>query len=329
MDNSLFNQLPSDFNNTVINAITSNLHECIYFKDLNSKFILISQFMANYFNLNSIEEAIGKSDFDFFTRQHAQQAYEDEQMVIRTQQPILGKIEMETWENDFISYVVTSKYPLYNAKGTLIGTWGHSINIAITNENNSDIKIPKAKAIEQSFDASNSTIIDSLTGLKNVKAFYEVMNLFYQDSMNSLSLPEKEHYLVLVDLKDFKTINKEYGHNFGNNAIAFIGNLINTNLIENGELFRYGGDEFAILVKNQSFDSLMQFCTDLLTQISKTRFTFEGFSTKMSACIGISRFKESLPFGNIHDIINQTDKRLFEAKMQQNPTIIYNNSYRY
>jgi diguanylate cyclase (GGDEF)-like protein len=328
MNNSLFDNLPYDFNNTIINAITSNLHESIYFKDLNSKFMIVSQFMANYFNLESIEDVIGKSDFDFFTRQHAQQAYEDEQMIIRTKQPILGKIEMETWENEMISYVVSSKYPLYDSQGNIIGTWGHSINMALSNENNSDMKIPKAKAIEQSLE-TNSTIIDSLTGLRNVKAFYEFMNLFYQDAMNSLSLPEKEHYLILIDLKDFKNINKEYGHNYGNQAIVFIGNLIAGNLIDHSELFRYGGDKYAILVKHQNFDQIMEFCSGILAKISKTRFTYEGFSTKINACIGLSRFRESLPFGNIHDIINQADKRLFEAKIQQHPAIIYNNSYRY
>lgn len=328
MNDPKYSQLPFDFKDNVLSAILTNQHECIYFKDLNSKFIAMSQYMADYFNLDSMESGIGKSDFDFFTRQHAQQAYEDEQEVIRTQKPILGKIEMETWEDDLISYVVTSKYPLYDNAGNVIGTWGHSINIALSNQNNSDLKIPKAKEIEQSFDASHSSIIDTLTGLKNVKAFYEFMNLYYQDSMNNLSVPDKDHFLVLIDLKDFKEVNKEFGYNFGNNAIAFIGNLLNTNLIDHVQLFRYGGDQFALLIKNYSFDSVLEYCEKLLQLILNARFTFEGFSTKMTACIGVARFKESLPFGNIHDIINQTDKRLFEAKLHTTPTIIHNNSYR-
>jgi len=329
MKNTLFEQLPFDFKDSVIHAITSNNHESIYFKDIHSRFTMMSQYMVNYFNLGSVEECIGKSDFDFFTRQHAQQAYEDEQEIIRTQQPILGKVEMETWENDMISYVVTSKYPLYDIQGKLIGTWGHSINIALSNENHSDLKIPKAKALEQSFDSSNSSIIDSLTGLKNVKAFYEFMNLFYQDSMNSLSIPDKEHFLVLIDLKNFKTVNEAFGHDFGSNAIAFVGNLLMTRIGEHTELFRYGGDEFAMLIKNHSFSSILDICNTLLHDIASAEFTFKDNTTNIYACMGISRFKESLPFGNIHDIINQTEKRLFEAKMQQAPTIIYNNSYKY
>lgn len=328
MEDSLLSKLPVDFNDSILHAMLSNEHECIYFKDIHSRFIAMSQYMADYFNLDSIENGIGKSDFDFFTRQHAQQAYDDEQEVIRTHKPILGKIEMETWEGDLISYVVTSKYPLYDKNGNIIGTWGHSINIALGNQNNSDIKIPKAKEIEQSFDTSNSSVIDSLTGLKNVKAFYEYMNLYYQDSMNSLSIPDKDHFLVLIDIKDFKDVNKEFGHNFGNHALAHIGNLLSSNLIDHIDLFRYGGDQFALLIKNHNLDSVLDYCNRLLDLILNSRFTFEGFSTKMVASMGIARFKESLPFGNIHDIINQTDKRLYEAKLRPGSVIIHNNNYR-
>ncbi|MGA2220379.1 MAG: hypothetical protein ABSH21_01135 [Verrucomicrobiia bacterium] len=63
---------------------------------MNDRFICISKTEAHLFGLGDPAEAIGKTDFDFFTAEHAQQAYADEQEIIRTGRPMLGKEENET-----------------------------------------------------------------------------------------------------------------------------------------------------------------------------------------------------------------------------------------
>ena len=73
-----------------------NLPDVIYFKDRESHFTRINLAHANAFGLSHPDQAVGKSDFDFFTPEHAQEAYRDEQEIIRTGQPMVGKEEKET-----------------------------------------------------------------------------------------------------------------------------------------------------------------------------------------------------------------------------------------
>jgi PAS domain S-box-containing protein len=72
----------------LINALMNNLTDHVYFKDLDSKFIRNNRAHALSFGLDDPEQITGKSDFDFFSETAAQQAYDDEQTIIRTGQPI-------------------------------------------------------------------------------------------------------------------------------------------------------------------------------------------------------------------------------------------------
>lgn len=101
----------------------------IYFKDTESRFIKINKSLADWFGLGDPSQAIGKTDTDFFTDEHAHQAYDDEQEVMRTGQPMVSREEKETWLNGQVTWVITTKMPLYDEKGRIIGTFGISRDI--------------------------------------------------------------------------------------------------------------------------------------------------------------------------------------------------------
>ena len=115
----------SEFLHTLMDSNSDH----IYFKDIESKFVRINRSLANQFGLKNPAEAVGKSDFDFFTREHAQQAYQDERTVIDTGKPIEGKQEKETWPDGQDTWVSTTKVPIRDRNGRIKGTCGISRDI--------------------------------------------------------------------------------------------------------------------------------------------------------------------------------------------------------
>ena len=112
----------------LINALMNNLIDHVYFKDLDSRFIKNNRAHALSFGLKDPEQVIGKSDFDFFTEQAAHQAFEDEQTIIKTGQPIL-KEEKLTRKDSSDAWFSAIKMPLLDNEGKIIGTFGISRDI--------------------------------------------------------------------------------------------------------------------------------------------------------------------------------------------------------
>ena len=113
----------------LLHALMANVPDGIYFKDRESRFIQVNLAQARHLGLSDPAEAIGKTDFDFFSQEHAQPAYDDEQAIIRTGEPLVGKEEKETWPDGRIEWVSTTKMPLLNEKGEIVGTFGLSRDI--------------------------------------------------------------------------------------------------------------------------------------------------------------------------------------------------------
>jgi PAS domain S-box-containing protein len=97
----------------------------VFFKDLKSRFLLVSEgWLATVAPGCSLEQVIGKTDFDMFSRPHAAAAFEDEQAIIATGTPMVAKLERETFLDRPDAWVSTTKLPLRDEQGNIIGTWG-------------------------------------------------------------------------------------------------------------------------------------------------------------------------------------------------------------
>jgi len=102
----------------------------VYFKDTESRFVLANQGMAEWMGLEHPDQLLGKHDRDFFQDQHSGEAQEDEKHIMANDEPILEKLEHETWqEGTDETWVLTSKFPWKDRKGNLKGTFGVSNDV--------------------------------------------------------------------------------------------------------------------------------------------------------------------------------------------------------
>ena len=110
-------------------AFLENIPDCVYFKDRGSRFIAVSRALAAKHGFASGDELVGKTDFDVFAEEHARPAFADEQGVISTGQPIRDKLEKEVMTDGTVTWCVTTKLPLRDASGAIIGTFGISRDV--------------------------------------------------------------------------------------------------------------------------------------------------------------------------------------------------------
>lgn len=134
----------------LLQALIESIGACVYFKDTQSRFVKANGFMAAKFGAKSPEEMVGRSDFDYFTPEHAQPAFADEQRIISSGVPLLGLEEKETYADGRVSWASTSKMPLRDSEGHIIGTFGISYDITAAKETEQKLANTQKELLEAS-----------------------------------------------------------------------------------------------------------------------------------------------------------------------------------
>ena len=205
----------------LMNILMDNVPDYIYFKDKESRFIRMNKSLAARFGLSDPAEAVGKTDFDFFTEQHAQLAFKDEQKIIKTDKPLIGFEEKETWPDGSETWVTTTKMPLRDREGEIIGTFG--ISKDITERKKAEIELKESeeryrRLVEFSPDAiavhSEGKIVYvnpaaiTLLGANSAselvgKPFLDIIHPDYRDSIHQqiIAVVKEEYALPLTEQK--------------------------------------------------------------------------------------------------------------------------------
>ncbi len=134
----IFKVPPAD----IFRAFLDQTPDHVYIKDRQSRFVMVSRTLLKTFGFESDDEIVGKTDFDFFTNEHARQAFEDEQEILRTGRPMIAKEEKETWVDGTETWVSSTKAPLFLSSGHIAGLLGISRDIT-------EHRINEQKVIEQ------------------------------------------------------------------------------------------------------------------------------------------------------------------------------------
>ncbi len=113
----------------LLSTLLENIPDRIYFKDQNSRFIRVNRAMTKLFHLNGPEETYGRSDADFFDANHARESRADEQRVMESGEAIVEKVEKKILADGSRLWSLTTKLPLRDHEGRIVGTCGISREI--------------------------------------------------------------------------------------------------------------------------------------------------------------------------------------------------------
>ena len=288
-------QLLRDLKLTCMGNLLSTTEERVYFKDVRSRFLLVSQgWIAAITPDLTAEEIVGKTDFDFFSKEHAASAFEDEQQIIRTGDPIVGKLERETFRNGTSPWVSTTKMPLRDDSGVIIGTFGISRDVT------AQIKAEKALAYQ--------VLHDPVTGLANRVALMDRLS----QALASLERQPGRLAVMYVDLDHFKRINDSFGHDAGDQVLAEVGRRLSALSRHSDTVARLGGDEFVVLCGFLHDKDDVGLIGDRIVQGVRAPYVEEGRDLSVTCSVGIvvTHDPEAEPFHLIRD----ADAMMYEAK---------------
>ena len=147
--NSVSSMSPRLSPHQLLQAFLDNIPDLVYFKDLESRFMLVSAGGHSNHKFASAKDIIGKTDFDVFDESHARPAFEDEQRIIATGAPILDKLEKEVWPDGSVTWCVTSKMPLRDEDGKIVGTFGISRDVTAS------------KRLQEQLETAHKDLVDA------------------------------------------------------------------------------------------------------------------------------------------------------------------------
>ena len=160
----------------LLRVFLDNIPDHVYFKDRESRFIAVSAALAAKHGVAGPEAMLGKTDFDFFSEEHARAAFEDEQRIIRTGEPIVNKLEREWWKSDGgATWCVTTKLPLRDERGEIAGTFGISRDVTASRRMQEQLETTHRELVDASRKAG---MADVATGvLHNVGNVLNTVNV--------------------------------------------------------------------------------------------------------------------------------------------------------
>ncbi|MDF2874490.1 MAG: diguanylate cyclase domain protein [Sporomusa sp.] len=142
---------------------------------------------------------------------------------------------------------------------------------------------------------------DGLTGLLNHRAYLEK------------TADVAQYVLLIIDIDHFKKLNDAHGHLFGDQVLTTVGNIIKVGIRSKDLAFRYGGEEFALVLPGTSLELGLKIAERLRYQVANCEFFHNGEPVKITISIGVSCKNPSVA---CQDAFREADSALYRAKKQ-------------
>lgn len=178
--------------------------------------------------------------------------------------------------------------------------------------------ITQKKELEIELKQKNKTLAlevanDGLTKLNNHKKLFEQLNSEIADAKRT----NKPLSVLLFDLDDFKKVNDNYGHIYGDQVLVNVADIIGKSIRNTDIAGRYGGEEFMVIFPNTNI-------TKAVTISERIRKAIENYEFFYNLTITISGGVKQYNGENVTALINSADKNLYEAKNKGKNQIVYN-----
>jgi diguanylate cyclase (GGDEF)-like protein/PAS domain S-box-containing protein len=266
----------------------------IYFKDTESRFTRVNNALAARYGLMNTRDVIGKSDADFYSAKHAAQTRQEELEIMSKLTPQLNQLHHEVWSDGTDAWNVSTKMPLIDSKGNVIGVYG--IAHDITDQKRSEAIIWR----QANFDA-----LTNLPNRRLMRDRWEQAALLHDRNGSLLAL-------MLIDLDRFKAINDTKGHAVGDDLLIQAAKRMSECLRAADTLARLGGDEFAVILSEVSDAEAVEVIANKILTCLHTPFDLSGDVVQISGSLGFGM----CPAGGqtLDELLRHADKAMYQVK---------------
>ncbi len=281
----------------------------VYFKDEQGRFIRVSRALALSFGLDNASGAIGLTDFDFFGEEHARKAFADEQQLMQTGTALVSIEEREIREGGVETWVSTTKVPLRDRAGRIVGVFGISRDITERKLSELRLAAQTAQLSKQSAELERLTLTDDLTGLYNRRGLGAVgAQALYRARRDGTTVA-----LLFLDLDGLKKINDTFGHGAGDDALRVLAGIISATTRESDIAARVGGDEFCILLFDEG-GTAVEHVTRRIRDATIAAHETHSLPAPLSISIGMLRVEARTP-GSISELLAEADRSMYKEKI--------------
>jgi PAS domain S-box-containing protein len=112
----------------LLSALMTHTPDHVYFKDLDSRFIWLSESLARSFG-RRVEEIVGRTDADFFDADRARSFRQSELEIVTTGKPVIDRVVKHVWPDSRVTWSLNVAMPLHNERGDIVGVWGTNKDI--------------------------------------------------------------------------------------------------------------------------------------------------------------------------------------------------------
>lgn len=197
---------------------------------------------------------------------------------------------------------------LHFSASTIKNDSGYVIGAIETFTNISDRKNAEFELKMREESYRKLSITDMLTGLKNTRYFYIKLDEF----MEAANRYQHHFSICFLDLDHFKVLNDTYGHLAGDNVLRTIGKILQSSLRKLDIGFRYGGEEFVILLPSTTKEDAQLVAQRIREWVENHKFSLtKDLKVNVTVSIGISEYREG---DTNKTLLERADSALYEAK---------------
>ena len=295
----------------LLDTLMEHIPDQIYFKDAKSRFVRVSRALALRLGLDDPARAVGKTDFDFFAAEHAQKAFADEQQLLQTGEQLVGIEEHETWQDGREAWVSTTKVPLRDRNGRIVGLFG--ISRDITDKKLDELRLVEqtAQLAEQARALEELALLDELTGLNSRRG----LQVLGEQALYSARRAGAPVALLFIDVDGLKQINDKLGHAAGDDALRALAQVIRSSIRDSDVAARIGGDEFCVLLPDK-FGEAVERVRERITAGAEAARAEHSLPFELSATIGACEVDARTP-GSLAELLDRADSVMYEQKRRR------------